>query len=388
MRTFESGPRGWTIGVWARVLCLGATLGAGLLVGGVPLASAQNLRSTAAAPAPGRAAAGATTFASPEAAYDHGLGALRGGHPEMAIKAFEFAAEHDHFLAQFYLARIYADNAVSYTNHGRAFELYQQIVTDHVDVDVDDDPRAPFVAKAMIALAGYYRTGIANAGVALDLERAANLLRNAAKSFRDEDAQFEFAKILLKGEGVTADPSEALYWLNGTAKRGLAGAQAFLADLYWRGNHVPKDPTQALLLITLAAENAPAAERIWIEDTYQYIFCGAGEGVRRQALGAVADWRTKYGRSREERVGRDGLAAIQPRAVRTCSNGEVAQPQRRGEGSAEGPAKQRTEYSAGLRPASPRPDGPAPGATNGFIQGNVSGFSRRDAGQTTLAPPR
>ncbi len=328
----------------------------------------------------GRGAAG-MTFASPEAAYEHGRSALQSGHPELAIKAFEYAAEHDVFLAQYFLARIYADNSISYTNHTRAFDLYQLIVTDHADVDVDDDPRAPLVAKAMVALAGYFRTGITSAGVTPDPVQAANLVRNAAKTFRDEDAQFEYAKILLTGDGLAANPREAVYWLRGLSTRGYTAAQAFLADLYWRGNHVQKDQTQALLLITLAAENASAADRVWIEDKYQNIFCGAGEGVRRQAQGAVADWRSKYGRARQELAARDGLTTIQPRAVRTCGNGEPALPIRRGEATAGGPATQRSDMSAGLRPA-------APATVDGFVQGSTMGFSLQGAGQTTLTPQR
>ncbi len=372
----------------ARSLLWGALLGAGIMLSGSISVLAQSSGTPATKQQAGGKTAGAVVFASPEAAYEHGRSALKSGHPEIAIKAFEFAAENEVFLAQYFLARIYADNALAYTNHGRAFDLFQQIVTEHADVDVDDDPRAPFVAKAMLALAGYYRTGIASAGVAPDPEQAGNLLRNAAKTFRDEDAQFEYAKVLITGDGLPANPREAVYWLRGLSTRGHTAAQAFLADLYWRGNYVEKDQTQALLLITLAAENATAADRVWIEDKYQNIFCGAGEGVRRQAQGAVADWRTKYGRSRQETVGRDGLATIQPRAVRTCSNGEMAQPQRRGEAAAEAPLKPRTDLSAGLRPASPLSGGSSNGTTDGFLQGNASGFSLRDAGQTTTGPAR
>jgi uncharacterized protein len=211
------------------------------------------------------------------------------------------------------------------------------------------------------------------------------LLRNAAKSFRDEDAQYEYSKILLTGEGTPKNPREAFYWLRGLSTRGHTSAQALLADLYWRGVHVEKDQTQALLLITLAAENAGAADRVWIEDKYQNIFCGAGEGVRRQAQGAVADWRSKYGRSKEERTARDGLVPIQPRAQRTCSNGETAVPGRRGELMTE-PAKPRTELGGGYATA-PMP-GAATGPSSGFLQGNTMGLGLRDAGQTSQSPVR
>ena len=134
---------------------------------------------------------------------------------------------------------------------------------------------------------------------------------------------------------MKALPAESVRLLRELAKHGHASAQAFLADMYWRGNHVPKDPVQAYLLITLAIDNAPSAERIWIEDSYQHIFCGAGEGVRKQAQGSVADWRDQYGpRRRQEQVKEGGLADFQPRAARTCSNGVVV-PLRHGEAAVE-----------------------------------------------------
>ena len=363
----------------------GALIGAVLCFGGANLASAQY------SPAGARPPVG-MKFVSPEAAYEHGRGAMQSGHPELAIAPFEYAAGKGVFLAQFYLARIFADNTLSLTDHPRAFDLYQSIVTEYAEVDVDDDARAPFVAKAMVALADYYRSGITAAQVKPDLGQTANLLRNAAKSFRDEDAQYELAKLLLQGgEGVPANPQEAVYWLRKLSQLGHTSAQAFLADLYWRGQYVGKDKTQALLLITLAVENAPATERVWIEDKYQNIFCGAGEGVRRQAQGAVADWRSKYGRAREERPSRDGLASIQPHTRRTCSNGETATagglsdlPKARAPSTGLA-GSARTDTAAGFQAT------PVPGANNGgasFLQGSMSGFKLRESGQKTLSPLR
>ncbi len=368
-------------------LC-GAFLSAALLFGGADAAVAQYSPAGAKSPAGMR-------FASPDAAYEHGRGAMQGGHPELAIAPFEYAAEKGVFLAQFYLARIFADNSLSLTDHARAFELYQSIVTEFADVDVDDDPRAPFVAKSMVALADYYRSGITSARVQPDLEQTANLLRNAAKSFRDEDAQYELAKLLLQGgDNVTANPQEAVYWLRKLAQLGHTSAQAFLADLYWRGQYVGKDKTQALLLITLAVENAPATERVWIEDKYQNIFCGAGEGVRRQAQGAVADWRSKYGRARDDRPAPDGLSPIQPHPQRTCSNGETVTTGRRSE-TARGPLVDANPTAPAQTPRADSGGGyaaaPMPGAntgSRGFMQGNISGFGLRESNQTTLPPLR
>ena len=72
--------------------------------------------------------------------------------------------------------------------------------------------------------------------------------------------------------------------------------------------------------------NAPAHERVWIDDIYQNIFCNAGEGVRQQATGRVAEWRNRYGRRQQALRDKDGLDELTSDVVRTCANGELVQP--------------------------------------------------------------
>ena len=58
---------------------------------------------------------GGVKYASPQAAFEQGLGAYKSGYYEIAIPALEEAAgkgaELNKFFAEFYLARIYSDNA-------------------------------------------------------------------------------------------------------------------------------------------------------------------------------------------------------------------------------------------------------------------------------------
>ena len=111
--------------------------------------------------AAGTASAGGVKYASPQAAFEQGLGAYKSGYYEIAIPALEEAAakgaELNKFFAEFYLARIYSDNASAVTDHAKAYELFQKLADDNADVDPDDGQRAPFVAKALTALAGYLR---------------------------------------------------------------------------------------------------------------------------------------------------------------------------------------------------------------------------------------
>jgi hypothetical protein len=275
----------------------------------------------------GQHARQSTAFTSTEAAFDHGMGAWRSGFVEHAIPALKYAADRGHFYAQFYLARLYADNSTAYTDHPSAFRLHEKMAREHAHIDPDDDPRAPFVAKALTALAGYLRNGMAQIGVAPDSVRAVELLRHASQFFNDHEAQFELAKHHLRGEGIRQDTGTGLHWLSTLARRGHAGAQAYLADIYWRGRYgVPRDQLSAYALISLAIEHAPDSERIWIEDIHHHIYCGASSGTRTQAAGVVADWRKRYAGTLNT-AQRSGLGMPPPAAAeRTCRNGEVVAP--------------------------------------------------------------
>jgi TPR repeat protein len=255
------------------------------------------------------------------AAVDAGIAHFRRGDYAKAVPLLDIGARQNVFAAQYTLAQIYADDAGSETDHAKAFMLYQAIADEYRDVDPEDSRRAPFVARALTALAGYLQVGLPQIGVSADPDKAAEHLHHAALFFGYEEAQFELVKIKLKGDGVAVDVASARHWLSVLTQRGHAGAQAFLADLYWRGRHVEHDPIRALALIAVAVENAPARDRIWIEDVYQNLFCSAAEGTRKKATAIVAEWRTRYGRKPDPRA-----ATLHLSAIRTCQNGERVAP--------------------------------------------------------------
>ena len=268
------------------------------------------------------ASAASAKYRSAQDALDQGIGAFNGGYYEIAVPALEHANDAHLFLAPYYLARIYSDNNGSQTDHAKAYELYLKIADEHTDVDPDDDQRAPYVAKAMTQVAGYWMSGLPEVGLKPNSRIAAEYLREAAQFFRDEDAQFELAKLYLRGEGIESDVPYAKHWLSVLSQKGHSGAQAFLADLLWRGKYMKADPVRALALISVAVANAPPYERVWIEDIYQNIYCGTAQGIRKQATGLVADWRTRYGR-KPDLSDRTGLGTLNAQAIRTCRNGEA-----------------------------------------------------------------
>jgi exopolysaccharide production negative regulator len=311
----------------------------------------------------GAAAGDAVKYKSVDLAFEQGLGAYKSGYYEMAIPAFEQTiaegSEFDRFFAEFYLARIYSGAGVL-TDHAKAYRLYQTLANENADADPEDGRRAPFVAKALTALAGYLQRGLPDIGLRADPQRAVDYLHHAATFFGDKDAQFELAKIYLNGTGSADDAKRGMHYLSVLTEEGHPGAQAFLADLLWRGVHVKKDERRALALITMAVENAPAHERIWIEDIYQNIFCATSQKTRKQADGIAAIWRKMFAPNPEAPPQMAlGAGDLQPR--RACGNGELLD-------------LQSTPLVAGKEVAtSPPAAGSAPPKA---IQGNPIGFGR------------
>lgn len=322
---------------------------------------------------PALAVADSPPFSSAREALKQGVSAYQGGYYEIAIPALEYAADHSEFMGTYYLARIYSDNTGAYTDHAKAYQLYERIVDEHIDADPDDDPRAPYVGKALTALAGYVRRGLPEIGLKADPERAVFYLKNASTTFNDEDAQYELAKLQLKGEGIETNVPLGRHWLSILSQNGHAGAQAFFADLLWRGKHVEADRPRALALISIAVENAPPQERLWIEDIYQNIFCGSGEGIRKQATGLVAQWGDRFGRKPLDSRDRTGLGPLAVGPTRTCQNGEAVSPIMR-----------RSEIIAGSSVAD-TPSAPAPMVRTPEVRGFTYGAA---SGPNNLGGPR
>jgi uncharacterized protein len=348
--------------------------------------------------------AAALTFVSPEAAYDQGLGAVRAGRPELAVTAFEFAGNNNHVPALYFLGVLFANNDDRVTDHAKAFNVFHRIVDKYAYVDPQTDFRSVYVVRAAVRLADYYRSGLPALGLKPDPREAVELLNHAATYFSDLEAQFQLAKMHLTGEGVQGNERYGLHWLSSLARKNHAGAQAFLAELLWRGKFVQKDPNQALVWSTLSLESAGDNDRIWIEEIYQTIYCGAAPGVREKAGQLVADWRrrapaTTGGTPPAQNVDRTvtpnrGASAGQTRsdagpnfaAVRSCANGEQvpsivpgALPMP-GEGQRSEPAplpapmpvidKNNPRAGAATNPSAMRSvDAPAPAKTPAFGEG-------------------
>lgn len=314
------------------------------------------------------------TFASPETAFEQAMDALRAGRIDRAMPALEHAAGRGMFLAEFYLARVFADPTGPFTDHAKAYVLYRRLADQYADIDPDDDQRSPFVAKSFTALAGYLLRGVPEINVEPNRGLAAEYLHHASTFFNDQDAQFELAKLYLEKNESPVETRQALHWLSVLTEKGHASAQAFLADLYWHGNYVEKSPLRAYALVTIAVENAPAHERIWIEDVHQNIYCGLPETDRKDARGLIEFWRTQYGRA--PAMDRYGFSRLQLGPIRTCSNGEIVRAPGQGLG-AQASSDRASEASP---PAVRNAETAAAQASPAVAQGDAAGFGLREAG--------
>jgi hypothetical protein len=267
-------------------------------------------------------------FASKQAAFTQGYSAYKSQQYDIAVPALEFASGRGVMRAKFFLAKIFSDNSGGRTDHARAYGLLREIVTDYSDVDPRDPRVAPFVSQALTSIARYERDGLPEIGLKPSTKRALVFFNHAAAYFNDADAQFELAKHYLAGDGVETRVPFALNWLARLSKRGHAGAQAFLANLYWDGRYTLRDPVKALALITVAVENASDEDRFWIEDVHQNIFCETDAATRIRVHQVIASWRVQFGRPELVGYGRsrerdDGLGNLAGDTQRTCANGDV-----------------------------------------------------------------
>lgn len=337
-------------------------------------------------------------FTSKQRAFTQGYSAFKSGRYDIAVPALRFAADRDVLRAKFYLAKIYSDNSGGFTDHARAYGMLREIVSTHAHADPKDFRVARFVSKALISIARYERDGIAALGLRPNTRRALQFFDHAASHFNDRDAQFELARHYLAGDGVEARVPYALNWLARLSKKGHAGAQAFLANLYWDGRYMQRDRVRALALITVAVENVQEEDRFWIEDLHQNIFCESSAETRQRVHRMVGGWRQRFGGTTRARGRKTDLAVLGDDTKRFCANGDAvgeliarATPLK---GSDLNGFSTATAAGKGARSTNPKSESGSLMMTRmkrerGVDRGSLNGFSLQSAGsrQSTGSAP-
>ncbi|MFD2235899.1 tetratricopeptide repeat protein [Aureimonas populi] len=217
--------------------------------------------------------------------FSLGFSAYKRGAKVEAFKALSLAAEKGHAGARWKLGQMFAQGDGVDEDDYQAFKMFERIVRDQDD-DPSFTPNAAYVASAVVALAGYLRDGIPNSPVIPDLVQARQLYSHAASYFGDPEAQFELGRMLLAGEGGKSNPRQAARWLQLSARKGYAKAEALLGYLLFEGKPIAHraEPARGLAMLTRAMQAASPAEREWIRPLQEEAFSLSTETQRRTAL--------------------------------------------------------------------------------------------------------
>jgi len=280
-------------------------------------------------------------------AYRQGISAHRGGHPDAAARALEYAAERGILGAQLKLAKMYATGDGVARNDAKAFRYYQRIADQYAEIS-PAHPVARYVAEAFVALAQYHRDGVPTLQLNANPYRAVGLFVHAASYFGDPNAQYELARMYLSGEGVLKDTSLAVNWLANASKKQHAPSQALLGDILWRGiDGTPRQPLKGLALLELARQNASRSDAAMVEPLYKRAIAEAKADERETAEKIAAYWQHRP---------QEGEAAMSTESVRPAAPAEARQDAARpAAASAPVAPPPATPASAAPSAAAPRP---------------------------------
>jgi hypothetical protein len=219
-------------------------------------------------------------------AFRAGMLALQAGDVKAGVSALEYAAEHGHAIAQWKLGRMFADGDQVGRDEARAFHYFQDLVESHSD-DSLGTPQSRYVANALVALGGYYVSGIASS-LKANPQRARDLFAYAASYFGDAAAQFRLGQMLLEGHGGPKDAWQAARWLKLSADKGYYQAQALLGVTLFKGQGIPRQAPRGLMYLTIARDTAPQDKTV--ADLHAAAFAAATDDERAVALSYLESW--------------------------------------------------------------------------------------------------
>ncbi|MFS8038513.1 tetratricopeptide repeat protein [Xanthobacter sp. AM11] len=232
----------------------------------------------------------APTVRPVDEAFRTGAQAIRAGQTAKGIDALGYAAAQGHAMAQWKLARIYADGDGVKRDDAKAFDYFSKIANTHAE-DYPGTAQSRFVANAFVALGSYYLVGIPSAGVKRDPIRARAMFSYAASYFGDADGQYQLARLYLDGVGGPRDARNAGRWLTLAAQKGQFEAQAMLGRLLFKGDEgVPRQGARGLMWLTVARDSASRPEDKWVVSAYEDAFSEATTDERALALTYLEGW--------------------------------------------------------------------------------------------------
>ena len=208
---------------------------------------------------------------------------------DTSLTSLQYAAEEGHPVAQWKLGKMYADGVGVTQDDLRAFEYFSRIANAHAE-DSPSAPQATIVANAFVALGRYYLSGIPNSKITSDPERAREMFSYAASYFGNADAQYDLARLYLRGlSSSREDFRYGARWLGLAAQKGQHQAQAMLGQMLFNGDQLPRQAARGLMWLTLARDSATPDET-WIKESYNKAIAKASDEDRAMALQMLEHW--------------------------------------------------------------------------------------------------
>jgi hypothetical protein len=150
-----------------------------------------------------------------------------------------------------------------------AISYFRGIINEFDNISAHDK-RSQHVAAAFLEMARFYKSGSPEANIAVNPAQAFSFLHHAASYFGDPAAQFELAKLMMDGDGVTKNTRVAAQWLLSASRKGYAPAQALLGNILWHGGDgVKRAAGDGLGLLAIARRNALGEDKVWVNRMYE-----------------------------------------------------------------------------------------------------------------------
>ncbi len=236
------------------------------------------------------------TFASAEEdieAYREGSQAYEEGKYGDAIKKWEPLAKKGDLFALWQLANMYRLGNGVKRDHNKAFRYYQKVASQHRSVGRYTG-RTRITVGALVQLARYYERGLKKAGVRKNIRKAIEIYKLTGSHFGHKGAQFSLGRIYLKGPGgVSKSVHRGLRWLNLSAEKYHARAQAMLGDVYWGGRGVRRNRVRGLMWYMLAQEYANPQNEQSIIERFHELYGATDDEERQQAQAMVNQWHAR-----------------------------------------------------------------------------------------------
>jgi TPR repeat protein len=228
---------------------------------GAPVAPDAPVAATALPPAsspPATAADAALTMAN---MMDGAGGGISNADLMLALQSAAAAGQP---MALWRLGTMYENGEGVAKDDVKAFDYFSQIANDHADAA----PRsldADIVAQSFVKMGDYYREGLPDAGIAVDKDKAEQLVLHAATYFGNADAQYRVGELYLSNSGGDPNPLQGARWLSLAAHKGHIAAQAKLGDLLFNGAGIKAQPAEGLMWLSIAHDRAQGTpDEDWI----------------------------------------------------------------------------------------------------------------------------